>query len=426
VAENLNSNFSKFIIVWSGQMISAIGSGLTAFTLGVYVFNATGTATSYSLIILCAFLPFFVLSPFGGVLADRFDRRLLIILGDLGAATGLVFILAMILFWKIELWQIYVGAAFSSVFVAVQAPAYKAIVSDLVPPESYAKASGMVQLAGAAQFLIAPVIAGLLMGFMEIKYILIIDILTYLVAIICVIVVRKQTGNFVAAQERSRVIDELKEGFVATVSNKGILSLISIIALILFYIGLLQSLLGPMVLSFADVKTLGIAQSVCAIGMLVSSLFIGVLGQSKSQARILAIFLGLMGIFFASIGLSTNIYLIVIPGFLFFMTVPFVNSSIEVLIRKNIDNATQGRVWSFVSVITYLGSVFAYLSAGFLADHVFNPLFQPDGMLANSLGWLVGTGAGRGIGFMFVVSGLSVTVLAFFIFRSRQIRALEV
>ena len=423
---NRNGNFSKFLIVWCGQMVSAIGSGLTAFTLGVYVFQQTGTATSYSLTILFAFLPFFLLSPFGGVLADRFDRRLLIIIGDLGAAAGLVFILSMMYFGHIELWQIYLSAAFGSVFVAVQAPAYKAIVSDLVPPESYAKASGLVQLAGAAQFLVAPLIAGLLMGYMEIKYILIIDFLTYLVAIVCVIVVRQQTATFVAEQKTTGVINELKEGFLATVSNKGILSLISIIALILFYIGLLQSLLGPMVLSFADVKTLGIAQSVCAIGMLVSSLFIGVFGQAKSQTRILAIFLGLMGVFFSCIGLSTNIYLIVLPGFLFFITVPFVNSSIEVLIRNNIDSASQGRVWAFVSVITYMGSVFAYLSAGFLADHVFNPLFQSDGLLADTLGRLVGTGAGRGIAFMFVVSGLSVTILSLFIFRSRKIRALEV
>jgi MFS family permease len=132
-----------------------------------------------------------------------------------------------------------------------------------------------------------------------------------------------------------------------------------------------------------------------------------------------------MGMFFALMGISTSIVLIVIPGFLFFCTIPFVNASIEVLIRHNIDNAVQGRVWSFVSVITYLGSVLAYLSAGFLADHIFNPLLQTNGMLADSVGHLVGTGPGRGIGFMFFFSGLCVTLLAVLVFRSRKIRALE-
>lgn len=420
-----NSDFSKFLVVWAGQMVSAIGSGLTAFTLSVYAFQRTGMATSYALMILFAFLPFFLLSPFGGVLADRFDRRLLIIVSDIGAASGLVFILSVMFSGKPELWQIYLGVAISSVFAAAHAPAYKASVSDLVPPELYSKASGLVQLAAAAQFLIAPLIAGLLMGLLEIEYILLIDIFTYLFAICAVIVVRRRTLPFAAKQERQGFIDELKEGFQATVANKGILSLIGITALILFYIGLLQTLFGPMVLSFTDAKTLGIAQSVCAIGMLASSLFIGVFGRREKHVKVLSLFLGLMGIFFAFIGLSTNIFLIVIPGFLFFFTVPFVNSSIEVLIRNNIDNVMQGRVWSFVSVITYVGSVLAYLSAGFLADHVFNPFFQADGPLVDSLGRLVGTGPGRGIAFMFVVSGLSVAVLAYFIFRSREIRALE-
>lgn len=421
----MSTSLNKFFIVWAGQMVSAIGSGLTAFTLGVYAFQTTGMATSYALMILFAFLTSFLLSPIGGVLADRFDRRLLIIIGDLGAAGGLLFILAMMYFGKIELWQIYLGVSISSVFVAVHAPAYKASVSDLVPPDAYAKASGLVQLAGAAQFLVAPLVAGLLMGFLEIKYILIIDICTYVFAIVAMIVVRQRMASFVSAQDKLGVFEELKEGFRATVTNRGILSLIGITALILFYIGLLQTLFGPMVLSITDAKTLGMAQSACAIGMLVSSLFIGVYGRKKNHAASLALFLGLMGIFFALIGLSTNIIFIVLPGFLFFFTVPFVNSSIEVLIRNNIDNAMQGRVWAFVSVITYTGSMLAYLSAGFLADHVFNPLFQADGMLVYSVGNLIGAGAGRGIAFMFIISGLSVTALSFLIYRSRKIRALE-
>ncbi len=425
MSASINRDYSTFLIVWAGQMVSAIGSGLTAFSLGVYAFQTAGTATSYAMMILFAFLPSFLLNPVGGVLADRFDRRLLIIIGDLGAAGGLLFILAMMTFGTIQLWQIYLGVAISSVFVAVHAPSYKASVSDLVPAELYAKASGLIQLAGAAQFLIAPLIAGILMGYMDIKYILVIDIFTFLVAIIAVSVVRRKTTAFLEKMDKQKFFDELKEGFMVTVTHKGVLSLIGITGLILFYIGLLQTLFGPMVLSFTDAKTLGIALSSCAIGMLASSFLIGVFGQKKNQVTMLALFLGLMGIFFALMGISTNIILIVIPGFLFFCTIPFVNTSIEVLIRNNIDNAVQGRVWSFVSVITYLGSVLAYLTAGFLADQVFNPMFRANGMLADSFGQLVGTGPGRGIGFLFFISGLCVTLLALLVFRSRKIRALE-
>jgi len=420
------SNFSRFLIVWAGQLVSAIGSGLSAFTLSVYAFRTTGLATSYALIVLCAFLPSFVLKPIGGVLADRFDRRLLIVAGDLGAASGLLFILFMMSFRGIQLWHINLGVAISSVFVAIHTPAYKASISDFVQPADYAKASGLMQLAGSAQFLLSPLIAGILMGFLAIKYVLIIDVITYVFAIVTVIIVRRTMASSTAAPAAGRFLDELRDGFQSTVTNKGIRSLIGITALVLFYIGLLQTLFGPMVLSFTDVTTLGVAQSVCAIGMLFSSLLIGIVGRKQNFVMVLSLSLGLMGLFFALLGVSTNIVLLVIPGFLFFFVIPFVNSSIDVLIRNNIDNSKQGRVWSFLSVITYSGALVAYFISGFLADHVFNPLFLDGGRLAGSAaGRLVGIGPGRGIAFMFVVSGLSVLILAFFVFRSKDVNGLE-
>ena len=421
------SGLSRFLVVWAGQMVSAIGSGLSAFTLGVFAFHATGLATSYALIVLWSFLPQFLLSPIGGVLADRFDRRLLIVIGDLGGAAGIFFIFLAMALRHLQLWQIDLGVAITSTFVAVHAPAYKASVSDLLPPDDYAKASGLVQLAGSAQFLLSPLIAGILMGFLNIRYILLIDIATYLFANLTVLVVRRRMAPFASVETASRFIDDLREGFHSTIADQGIRWLIGITALVLFCIGLLQALLGPMLLSFSSARTLGITQSVCAIGMLISSLLIGAVGAKRHLVAILSCSLALMGVFFSCLGLTTHILLFVIPGFCFFFVIPFANMTIDLLIRNNIDNRRQGRVWSFVSLITYSGAIAAYLMAGFLADRVFNPLFLPHGLLAHSLpARLVGAGPGRGIAFMFVLSGIAVATLALFVFRSRQIRRLEV
>lgn len=109
-------SFARFLIVWFGQLISMIGIGLTAFSLGVYAFETTNTATAVALITLFAFVPNILLRPIGGVLADRYDRRLMMIVGDLGAAIGLMFILMMMLTNNIELWHIYVGVSISSIF----------------------------------------------------------------------------------------------------------------------------------------------------------------------------------------------------------------------------------------------------------------------------------------------------------------------
>jgi MFS family permease len=180
-----------------------------------------------------------------------------------------------------------------------------------------------------------------------------------------------------------------------------------------------------MMLNLASVKAAGISQSACASGMIIGSLFLGVFGSKKRHVTMLSVALFLSGLFFAGLGFSTNIVLITLAGFMFFATLPFINTPIEVLIRKNIDNKKQGRVWSIISMTTYLGSVIAFVVAGFLADDIFNPLLETDGLLADSVGSLTGTGAGRGIAFMFIVSGLMISVISFFVRNNGNIRKLE-
>ncbi|KEQ23271.1 MFS transporter [Paenibacillus tyrfis] len=416
--------FRKFLIVWSGQLFSAIGSGLTAFALGVFVFQKTQSAMDYSLIILFNFLPSFLMLPFTGVLADRFDRKKMMILGDAGSIAGILFILFIMMSGNVDLWHIYLGVALSSVSAAIQIPAYKAAVSDLVSEEQYSQASGLIQLAGSAQYLISPMIAGFLVSYFDIKLVLILDIMTFVIAVAAVLVITKREAA-PRQQDNRNFFRDLTDSFRYLLSRKGILWLVVLTSMVCFYIGLLQSLFGPMVLALADSRTLGIALSLSATGMLVSSLLIGVFGLKQSKVFILSLFLALAGLFYALMGLFPAVAMIIVFGFLFFVTLPFVNTSLEVLIRTNVDNENQGRVWSMVYAISQVGFILAFGSAGFLSDHVFNPLLLPDGALSQTVGQLIGTGQGRGIGLLFVLSGLFVSLLGLMIGRVKKIKALE-
>ena len=188
---NSGKSFRKFLLLWSGELISAIGSGLTSFGLAVYVFQQTGQASAMALVALLAFMPSLLLSPVAGVLADRYDRRLLMVLGDSLSALGLVFILSCMLNGEAEVWQICVGVTISSVFSSLLEPAYKATVTDLLNKEQYTKASGLVQAAGSAKYLISPVIAGFLLTVSDIKLLLIIDICTFFVTAASTLAVRR-------------------------------------------------------------------------------------------------------------------------------------------------------------------------------------------------------------------------------------------
>lgn len=169
----------KFILLWLGELISGIGSGMTAFALSIYVFDMTGSAGYVSAIVLAAFLPTILLSPLGGVLADRYDRRLLMIIGDLFSGLGLVYILWNIHMGINSMLPIMIGVTFNGMFVALLEPSFKATVTDLLSKDDYTKANGMVQIAANSRYLVSPILAGILLTISDIRLILILDICTF-------------------------------------------------------------------------------------------------------------------------------------------------------------------------------------------------------------------------------------------------------
>ncbi|MFA5403492.1 MAG: MFS transporter [Ignavibacteria bacterium] len=417
--------FGRFLIVWIGQIISNIGSGLTAFSLGIYAFQKTQSALCYSLIILLAFLPSFLLKPIGGTLADRVNRKLLMITGDFGSALGLVFILIMMYSGTDDMWVIYAGVSFSSVFIAVHEPAYRAMITDLLDEKFYSKAGGLMQLSESSRFLISPIVAALLLTFMDVKNILMIDIASFAVAIAFVFLIKGNFGKSKSDIERKGFFIDLKEGFNYITSNKGILWLLFLSSVITFAIGFLEPLLGPMILSFSDSKALGIILTTSSSGMLLMSIYISVFGKLKKFLNILFYFMILCGIFYTLLGVSTNEVFLMFAGFLFFCTLPFINTSFDVLIRKNVDNEIQGRVWAMVSLVSQFGMVIAYSISGLLADYVFNPLLNDGGILVSTVGKIIGSGRGRGIGLMFVLFGFVVSAMGVVIKRVKILKSLE-
>ncbi|MGZ9585670.1 MFS transporter [Paenibacillus marinisediminis] len=417
-------SFRKFLLLWSGQLISAIGSGLTSFGLGIYVFQQTGRASAMALVTLLAFMPSLLLSAFAGVLADRYDRRLLMVLGDSLSAIGLVFILICMLNGEAQLWQICVGVTISSVFSSLLEPAYKATVTDLLSEEQYTKASGLVQVAGSAKFLISPVIAGFLLTVSDIKLLLVIDICTFFVTVASTLAVRSGLASKTYEQTKS-FIHEFKDGWSAVSGNRGVLVLVIMTSVLTFFLGVIETLSIPMLLAFTDSSVVGTLETIVASGMLVSSVIIGFLPIRKGYLKILSISLFCVGIFMAGFGLRENIILICISGFLFFAMMPFANVSLDFLVRTNIDNSVQGRAWALIGILSQLGFVAAYAFSGLLADYVFTPLLVDGGALADSVGKIIGTGSGRGTGFLIIIAGMLLCVTSVILYHLKSVNKLE-
>lgn len=403
------NHFNKFLVLWSGEFISAIGSGLTSFGLGVYVFEQTGKASAIALVTLLAFMPALLLSAPTGVLADRYDRRVLMVLGDSLSAVGLVFILICMLRGEAQLWQICVGVTISSVFYSLLEPAYKATVTDLLTPEQYTKASGLVGIAGSAKYLISPVLAGFLLTVSDIKLLLIIDICTFFITVASTLVVRSGIVSK-KSEATTSFLRELNDGWGAVTENRGVLILVMMGAVITFFLGFIQTLSAPMLLAFSDSATLGLAETICASGMLVSSVLVGIISIKKGYAKILSTTLLFAGIFMVVFGLREDLLLICISGFLFFAMLPFANSSLDYMVRTNIKNELQGRAWGLIGVISQLGFVAAYALSGVLADYA---------------GKALKIGVGRGAGSLIVVAGVLLSVTAVVLYQIKSVRQLE-
>ena len=406
-----HGGWGRFLIVWAGQLLSGLGTGMTGFALGVHVFTETMSATGFAMVILCLFAPAIVLRPLGGVLADRFDRRMLIILGDLGSAIGVLFILFSLRTGDLTPARIYLGIAVNSAFTALQNPAYKASLTDLVSEEQFAKAGGLVQLASSAQHLLAPLAAGFLLVHFGLHTVLMLDIATFGAAVAGALSIGARLGP-APGTERGHLMTELTEGWRGLAAHREVMNVVLIISGVTFFAGVLQTLFAPMMLTLTDAPTLGVVQSVSASGMLVTSLIIGMFGMPSGLKSRISVSLAATGIALALMGLSSNVAWITVTFFGFFACLPFVNTGAEVLIRAGIPNEMQGRAWGIIGVLSQLGYIAAYLTAGVLADLVFNPLLMPNGLLAASAGRIVGTGPGRGIALMLLLSGLGLVATA--------------
>lgn len=404
-----DSNFGKFLLLWAGEFISAIGGGLTSFGLGVYVYKQTGSAACTSLVTLLAFFPMLVLSVPAGILADRYDRRTLMMLGDGLSAIGLIYILIRMFMGGATLLDICIGVTISSVFSALLEPSYKATVTDMLTKEEYSKANGLVSIAGSARYLLSPIIAGFLLAISDIKLLLIIDICTFFLTVITTAVVRRGIESK-KSDENVSLKNGIKEGFAVIRAKKGIMTLIIMTSVITCFIGIMMTLSEPMVLAFRDEKTLGTLETICASGMLVTSVVLGALGIKKHFVKLLSFSLALSGIGMAVFGIKENVILMTVAGFFFFAMLPIANNSLDYLIRINIPEETQGRAWGIIGFISQLGYVVAFAASGVLADVTAK---------------VMNISVGRGSGMVIMVAGILLTVVSLFLLFRKNIRDLE-
>ena len=400
-----------FSLLALGAFINSIGTGLTAFGVATFVYTTFGNASAIALTQLAAFAPIVLLSPVAGVLADRLDRRLVMMAGDGGSVIGLAVVWFAVTQPNPNLGLILAGLVLSSVFAAFTEPALRASVNDLVGEKDYVRTSGMLQFAASAKYLFSPLLAGLLLRYSNLGILLLIDMSTCLVTVVCSLAVRKAYGAASHASSEEGFLSQLRSGLRSLTASRPVVVAVVLMTVLTFSLGFLQTLLKPVLLPIASVEQVGIAETITAVGMFAGAGMVALVGKGAPH-RLLAMGIAGVGVAMVCLALVPNRWWIAGCGFIVFASLSLCNAGGDVVVRTSIDNKHQGRAWGAIGFLSQLGFIMAYVVAGPLADGVFEPLLRPGGSLSGSIGTLIGTGAGRGTALLIATLGVGTLLLA--------------
>ncbi len=423
-----NTGMRIFSIIWFGQLVSTLGSGLTGFALGVWIYEESNSVTLFAINTFLFFTATVLVSPFAGALVDRWKRRTVMILADTGAGICTLIVWLLMISGNLEVWHILVITFFSASFTAFQWPAYSAATTMLVPREHLGRAGGMVQIGEAISNLVSPAAAGALFLAFGLQSVILVDVVTFLFAVITLLVVHipepERTPE--AKAEQGSLLKEINFGWRYIADRKGLLYWMLYIASINFALGMLSPLLTPLMLDLGDAQQVGLATSAMGAGMLLGTLIMSVWGGPQRRFYAVlggAIWLGLTTIL---LGARPSLLLIGIAGFLMMIAAPILNANSRAMWQVKVPPDIQGRVFSVRRVIGQFTAPLSALVAGPLVEHVLQPMMEEDGLLANSLGKWIGTGPGRGTALGFIIFGVLILIFSLIAAMNKTLRNTEI
>ncbi len=399
-----------FIAVWLGQVVSVLGSGLTGFVLGIWVYQQTGSVTLFALITAFAVVPGIIVSPFAGALIDRWDRRWVMILSNTLSGLNILAVAWLLSADRLEIWHIYAITVVGALCGAFLQLAFSASTTLLVPKEHYGRASGMVQMGIAVAQIISPVLAGILVIAIGVAATLLIDFASFVFAVVTLLLIRipKPPATSEGTAGQGLLLRDATFGWKYITARRGLLALLLFFALTNITVGIIQILITPLVLSFATPDILGRVLSTGGIGMLLGGVVMSIWGGPKRRVLGIFGFALLQGVVLILGELGQSALLLSIAAAFFLFSAMIINGCSQAIWQSKVAPDVQGRVFSIRIMIAWSTLPVAYLVAGPLADYIFNPLLVAGGPLAGSLGQLFGTGPSRGIGLLFSLLGMLV------------------
>jgi MFS family permease len=426
----LLSGISAFFVIWIGQAISLIGTGMAAFAMTIWAYEKTGQATTLALVGFFFVTPMLVLSPFAGAIVDRSNRKWMMIISDLAAGAATIGLFILNGMNALEIWHLYIAVFIMGTFQTFQWPAYSAAITVMIPKEQYARAAGLNQLAESGSGIIAPVLAGALLGFIGLQGILLIDIFTFVFAVSGVLLARvpQPEVSVEGLEGKGNLWSESLYGFRYIFKRPSLLWLQIIFMFGNFFATIGTTLIAPMILARTNNNelALGSVQSIGAVGAVVGALLISAWGGPKKLVHGVLlgwVFSSLLGMTVTGLGRSIPVW--AIGSFLGAIFFPLINSSNQAIWQSKVAADVQGRVFSVRRLIAWFVNPAATLLAGVLADQVMEPVMLTNNAVSTLFSPLFGLGAGAGMAMIIAICGLGGAAVGLSGYLLRPVREVQ-
>ncbi len=407
-----------YLLLWSTQSLSALGSSMTGYALVLWLYRESGSALETALLSVCSYAPYVLMSIFAGALSDRWDKKRTMLICDLLAAVSTVGVLVLLKTGQLAPWHMYLLNAVSGLMNTVQQPASEVAATLLVPKEHYQRTSGLRSLSGSLNTLLHPVLASALFAFSGMDLVIAVDLATFSLAFLTLLFFIRIPKAPESERPRESLLASAGEGLRWLRGDPLIMYLIFFLACINLVASAYNAALPALLLSRENggETVFGLVNATVGAASLIGSAAASLLPASKDRVRAICLCLFL--------AMSTENFLLAfgrtpalwcLGAVLGWLPIPLMNAHMDVIFRTRIPAGMQGRVFSCRNTLQFFTIPVGYLLGGVLVDQVFEPLMsaQAGGLLVS----LFGSGKGSGAALLFFVLGLSGVAVCLVFYR---------
>ena len=414
-----------FLILWSTQALSQLGSSMTNYALIVWSYTAKGSALTTALLSVCSYAPYVIMSVFAGSLSDKWNKKITMLVSDTFAALCTISIFVLLKTDRLEIWHLYCLNALNGLMNTVQQPTSDVAITFLTPKKHYQKVSGLRSFSNALISILTPIIATAVLSFTNLQAIIYIDLLTFVIAFISLTFFVK-IPEYKADKNTDSFLTLTKSGLTYLKQNRGILDLILFLACINLIASIYNAAFPEMILSKENGGeiALGTVNAFIGVATLIGSIVASLMPMPKSRVKVICNTL-LISMstenFFLAFGKTLPLWCI--GGILGWLCIPIMSANMDVLFRERIPVSMQGRVYAARNTFQFFTIPLGYILGGYLVDKVFEPFMAKNNNATLSV--LFGTGKGSGTAFLFLFLAFAGIAICLVFRKDKNIWKLE-